>query len=502
MNQKILYIGAEIEETDSIVNRLALDNGSVNHGLVSSSDFFPDHSGFYHTTILDLNEGQIEKIASRFDQIRFLDQPRNQYPHFKTWLKTFRLFKSLEDKGINVEYKNNSNTQNLEFWWNYLRQNPSFCFQPFLALIPDTDVTNICPKSKIPIKAPDQIIDWRSDPDYRVLRDHMLSGKKLPMHCFDCYDKEKRGVESARQFETLEWAARMDFSSTRDFDQVTDPVFYEIRPSNKCNIMCRMCDDARSHLIEKERIELGLPLTPYRFKDLPFDRIKFETLERIYVGGGEPTIMPEFYEFLQRCIDIGRTDFELCIGTNGMKFSNKLLKLLERFSDVLLSFSFDGYGKVNDYIRWRSDFDTIVQNSRLLRSYGHKIGLQTVPSIYNVTRLHEIFEFYDAEFPGSTCLVQAAEGHNGLLLPWHHPRADLVLESMERCMQTDQYLMSGRSLKSYVDTIYQLYSKNDYAYDKGTLRGFFDLNDRWDRARGSQLGNYIPELENCRKLIT
>jgi MoaA/NifB/PqqE/SkfB family radical SAM enzyme len=243
-------------------------------------------------------------------------------------------------------------------------------------------------------------------------------------------------------------------------------------------------------------------LLPYRFKDLPFDRIKFETLERIYVGGGEPTIMPEFYEFLQRCIDIGRTDFELCIGTNGMKFSNKLLKLLERFSDVLLSFSFDGYGKVNDYIRWRSNFDTIVQNSRLLRSYGHKIGLQTVPSIYNVTRLHEIFEFYDAEFSDSTCLVQAAEGHNGFLLPWHHPRADLVIESMERCMKTDQYLMSGRSLKSYVDSLHQLYSSDDYSYDTKKLRGFFDLNDQWDRARGSRLGDYIPELENCRKLIT
>jgi pyruvate-formate lyase-activating enzyme len=367
--------------------------------------------------------------------------------------------------------------------------------------VPDTDVTNICPKNKIPIKSPTEIVDWRTDPDYRRLRDTMLAGKKLPLYCHDCYDKEKRGVESARQFETLEWAVRMDFAGPEDFNCVTDPVFYEIRPSNKCNIMCRMCDDARSHLIEKEKIELNLPLLPYRFKDLPFDQIKFETLERIYVGGGEPTIMPEFYEFLQKCIDVGRTDFELCIGTNGMKFSNKLLNLLEKFSNVLLSFSFDGYGKVNDYIRWRSNFDTIVKNSRLLRSQGHKIGLQTVPSIYNVTRLHEIFEFYDEEFPGSTCLVQAAEGHNGFLLPWHHPRADQVVESMEKCMKTNQYLMSGRSLKSYVDTLHNLYSKSDYEYDKARLRGFFNLNDLWDQSRGSRLGDYVPELENCRELI-
>lgn len=502
MNKKILCVGAEIDLTDHIVSELADKDQSQNHGLISDPNFVPAEFGFYHTTILDLNEGQIEKISCYFDKVILLDQPRNHYPHFKTWLQTFRLFKALEDKGINVDYKNNSSIQNLEFWWNYLRQNPSFCFQPFLALVPDTDKTNICPKNKIPIKAPNEIVDWQSDPDYRALRDRMLAGKKLPLYCYDCYDKENRGVESARQFETLEWAARMDFAGPEDFNQVTDPVFYEIRPSNKCNLMCRMCDDARSHLLEKESIELGLPLLPYRFKDLSFDQIKFETLERIYVGGGEPTIMPEFYDFLQKCIDIGRTDFELCIGTNGMKFSNKLLSLLEKFSDVLLSFSFDGYKKVNDYIRWRSDFDNIVKNSRLLRSHGHKIGLQTVPSIYNVTRLHEIFEFYDDEFPGSTCLVQAAEGHGGVLLPWNHPRADLVIESMERCKKTNQYLMSGRSLKSYVDSIYQLYSSPDYKFDQDRLRGFFHLNDQWDRARNSRLRDCIPELEDCRKLIT
>ena len=125
-----------------------------------------------------------------------------------------------------------------------------------------------------------------------------------------------------------------------------------------------------------------------------------------------------------------------------------------------------------------------------------------MPSIYNVTRLHEIFEFYDDEFPGSTCLVQAAEGHEGLLRPWNHPRADLVIESMERCKNTNQYLMSGRSLKSYVDSIYQLYSSADYKFNPDRLRGFFHLNDQWDRARNSRLGDYIPELEDCRRLIT
>ena len=500
-HQKILCIGNETEDTDNLTSKLAAESGMHNHGLISDAKFIPIEPGYYHTTVVDLNEGQIKNISSQFDRVMFLDQSQKSYPHFRSFVRTFRLFKELDSQGVKVDYLQNNNVKNIEFWWNYLRTNSSFCFQPFLSLVPDTDLTNICPKSKIPIKPTVDIVDWVSDPDYRKLRDSMLAGKKLPLHCVDCYDKEKRGIESARQFETLEWATRMELATPDQFNQIDNPVYYEIRPSNKCNLMCRMCDDARSHLLEKERIELNIPLTPYRFKDLSFDQIKLDTVERIYVGGGEPTIMPEFYTFLQKCVDHGRTDFELCIGTNGMKFSNKLLNLLNQFSNVLLSFSFDGHGLVNDYIRWKSKFDVIHRNALLLKSLGHKIGLQTVPSMYNVARLHEIFEFYDQEFPESSCLVQAAEGYNGVLLPWNYPFPEQVVNSMERCQQTNQYLMSGRSLKSYVDQLYNLYSDPDYRCDLVKLKEFFKFNDQLDHSRGCWLGDYIPELEQARKLI-
>lgn len=500
--KKILCVGAEIEDTDCLVSALAKKDSTINHGLIDCKDFVPINNGYYHTTVVDLNEGQIKKLTQYFDLIILLDQPRDHYPHFKSLLRTYRLFKELDQENIPVSYLQNQNCQRLEYWWNYLRRNPSFCFQPFLALVPDTDYTNICPKSKVPIKIPSEIVDWKSDKDYRRLRDTMLAGEKLPLKfCGDCYHKESVGVESARQFETLEWAARLDYADPEDFNSVADPIFYEIRPSNKCNIMCRMCDDARSHLIENERIKLKLPLLPYRFRDYPLNRIKLDTVERIYVGGGEPTIMPEFYDFLEKCIKEGRTDFELCIGTNGMKFSNKLLDLLGNFSDVLLSFSFDGYGIINDYIRWRSRFETVRDNAKLLQSLGHKIAMQTVPSIYNITRLHEIFEFYDREFPNSSCLVQAAGGHDNAVAPWNHPRNDLVVRSMESCMKTEQYSMNGRSLKSYVDNFHAHYSSADFRIDRGLLKKFFIYNDQLDRARNSRLGDYIPELEACRALI-
>lgn len=501
-DKKILCLGANTEATDFFVSELASRDQTINHGLISDKNFVPDVNGYYHTSVLDLPEGRIRNLAEYFDLVILLDQPQKEYPHFKTFLKTFRLFKDLDSLGYKTQYLDNENCKKAEYWWNLLRTNNSFCYSPFLALIPDIEHTTICGKSKVHITLPTKIVDWKSDPNYRVLRDKMLAGERLDeKYCKLCYRQEELGIESARQFETLEWAVRLEAESIDDINNVSGPVLYEIRPSNKCNIMCRMCDDAKSHLIEKEYIKLNIPLTSWRFKDLPFDQINLDSVQRIYVGGGEPTVMPEFYTFLQKCIDHKRTDFDLCIGTNGMKFSNKLIDLLSNFSKVLLSVSFDGYGKINDYIRWKSEFNTIVRNSKLMQSLGHKIGLQTVISMYNVTRIHEIFEFYDQEFPSCAALVQDADGFGDVLYPWNHPRVDLVLESMDRCKKTDQYLIAGRSVKSYVDRIYAHYSNDQYKVDLGLLRGFFQYNDRLDVSRNSKLGDYVPELEECRKLI-
>jgi organic radical activating enzyme len=453
-DKKILCLGNETESTDFMVSELANANQTINHGLITDKNFLAKEFGYYHTSVVDLAEGDIINLASQFDCIKLVDQDQDDYPHWKTLVKTFRLLKVLDGQGTVVDYLNNNNIKRHEFWWNYLRTNQSFCFHPFIALVPDLEKTVICSKSSYPIKYPREITNWQTDPDYTHLRNLMFEGKELPdSYCQDCNDRQKRGLESARQFETFEWAVRLKLDSPEDFKKFTDPILYEIRPSNKCNIMCRMCDEVRSHLIEKEKKELSWPLLPWRYHDLSFDQINFETVERIYVAGGEPTIMPEFYNLLQKCIDIGRTDFELCVGTNGMKFSNKLLNLLSKFNNVVFSVSFDGYKLVNDYIRWKSDFDTIVKNSKIAKAQGIKIGLQTVISMYNVTRVHEIFEFYDNEFPGSASLVQAAAGNgNGfncgdgnILLPWNHPRADLVVKSMERCKKTNQYYINGRS---------------------------------------------------------
>lgn len=500
---KILLIGNETRDTDLRASILAKNLKYKKNGLLAMP--LPDtiDDGIYHTSVVDIHPGDLIKVSNNFDRIILADQNIKSYPHYKTFVTTVRFFIDLENNKTNVTFKENKNVQSYLQWKKFLTHNKSFCFYPFLALIDNWQDTTICPKNFVPIDKIGHTSEWQTNKKYIEIRNNMAQGIQMPERCHDCYDRENEGQESTRQFETLEWTQRLGLNSVDDFFKITNPVYYEIRPSSTCNIMCRTCDDFHSTLIEKEWKKINIPLVTEKlgnYRNTSFDIINFDTLERIYVGGGEPTIMPEFYSFLQKCIAQGKTSFELNIGTNGMFFSKKLISLLDNFTDVCFSFSYDGYGKVNDYIRWKSDFDTIVQNGRMLRDRGHKIALQTVFSMYSITRIHEVFEFFDQEYLGSGLLVQVAGGFDNIFMPYNHPRPDLVVQSMIQCQKTKIYYMNGRSIKSMVDLLLDYYSNPNYKCDPVMLEKFYSINDKLDISRKSNLIDYIPELAEARHL--
>ena len=41
---------------------------------------------------------------------------------------------------------------------------------------------------------------------------------------------------------------------------------------------------------------------------------------KLYVAGGEPTAMPEFYVFLKKCVRRKYTNFEFIVNTNAKNF--------------------------------------------------------------------------------------------------------------------------------------------------------------------------------------
>jgi sulfatase maturation enzyme AslB (radical SAM superfamily) len=478
---------------------LAIETGSINHGLVTDPDFVPVAAGYYHTSIADIAAGDIViNLAQRFDSVVMLDQDIDSYPHWKLFVNTFRLMINLEKKGVVTHFRSNTNNKNILYWHDLLYSNKSFCLIPFMTLSNDYGYATLCFKNALPITKINDITDWSTDPKFAPIRDNLVKGIQMPDKCQVCYEREDRS-ESARQFESLEWAVKLKLTSIEDVKNIKNPVVYDIRPSNKCNIMCRMCDDKHSHLIEEEYKKIGWKVSSDQVKLQPFplEKINFDTAERIYWAGGEPTVMPEFYTFLKDCIKNNQVNFDLNIGSNGQKISDTLLILLKEFPRVTFSISIDGYQQVNDYIRWLSNFDIVRSNCFRIIESGHSLAFQTVFSMWNATRIHEIFEFYDRDFPGCNALVQPADGRlSSPLGPWHNPLREQVLESMYRCKETKVMYNNGRNTENLIEEIIDQFTNHNY--DPIILKKFYEYNDQLDQARGSRLEDYIPELSAAR----
>ena len=501
-DQKILCLGNNSEDTDSRTSLLAVENNTENYGLISSADFVPVEVGYYHTTILDIPFGGIIELAQQFDCVVMHDQPVEEWSHWKPLLSTYKLMLELDKSGYGTVYKDNNNIKKYSTFEKFLKENKSFCIYPWINFVEEGGRLTTCARSSITVTTREKLIDWKTNADYQKIRGAMLRGERLPEHCKRCYQYEDYGIESYRTFETKEWISKLDINSIEDLDKIEHPYYYEVRLSNKCNLMCRSCNPAHSHLIDQEFKKHNIIYSaPLRFEYSSLDVIDISTLgpkTRVYLTGGEPTIMTEVLEFMRNCIRAGKTDFDFTLGTNAQKISPAFLALTDHFTNMNFSISLDGYGKVNDYWRHGSDWDTVISNTKLLESRGHNISINTVPGIYNVTNLHLLFEFLDQEFPHTAVYLQI--NRFGPQSAYNHPNPELVIASLDRCRKTKMYHSDGKSNKTCIDSLYNHYSQNPVC-DLKLLKEFFDYNNRLDQVRGVMLKDFIPELESAQSLV-
>ena len=493
--KKVLCLGNNTSDSDIKVSELSKNNNTKNFGLIVDTNITISHPGYYHTSIYDLEVGKILELIKSFDQLVFLDQPKEEWSHPTAFYQTVQLIKQAE-KLIDTEWQNPKSKEKINFFESLVKTNKSFCIFPFIELLVQNTHTTACCRSMMPITSLEKLVDWQTDPEYSKIRQKMLSGELLPEHCNVCYNYEDKGMLSARQQETVEWVNRLNLTSLEDLSEIKNPSYYEVRPSNICNLQCRMCNPSNSNLIEKEYIEIGFHDPNQKFEYTNFNFVKFDNLYKLYVAGGEPTAMPDLYNFLQTCIDNNNTDFEFVINTNAVKISNKLKELFTYFTNLQFIISIDGFKEVNHYVRWPSIWESIIENTQYLIDQGHKIFFNVTVSIYTISRLHQLLTFLDEEFPKIIIHCSLAEFKDDLLNPTNYfddKLKDKLIEITKlNCYKNDQLL------KSFIDGLIFYYTEPK-SVDVKKIKDFFEFNDKLDQSRNIQLKDYIPELEEYRK---
>ena len=503
---KILCLGNNTEDTDTKTRELALSYGLPCHGLLSEledvlEDYHYSQPGFYHTTVYDLEPGRLTDLLQQFDRVIMLDQPKKEWSHPYAFNNTIAAVKSAGNRGHFVDpelIKIHTMFENL------VRENPSFCVFPFVQLYTFSDGTATCCRSSRVITKIKDYQDWHSDKNYQDLRQKMLDGVRVPEHCGFCYRQEAAGMMSPRQTEITEWAQRLDIQTVQDLINLKQPAYYDIRPSNRCNLQCRMCNPDDSHLIDKEYQQLGIEWTGARLMGAPkhyvgFDVVDLDTVQKLSVAGGEPSIMIEFYEFLQRCINLARTDFEISITSNANRFSDKFKSLLQHFSNVNFIISIDGIGHLNHYIRYPSHWPSIVENMQYLKAQKILFSTHTTISIYNVHALHTIFEFMDQHFPGVIADWDFVENPKHMS-PFVFPDAQSVVDSLERVVETKCYKNAGKIFRDRINTLLEYFSTHAEP-DPMSLKQFFEINDRLDHSRNMKLIDHVPVLDKYRNVV-
>lgn len=245
--------------------------------------------------------------------------------------------------------------------------------------------------------------DWntaRNAPILKEVRASMLKGEWHP-ECERCRQEETNGIRSRREYEHDDWskwfgnyidydkaAAITDEDGTMDVTQ-QEINFVDIRYGNFCNLKCRMCGPTDSHQWYDDFVQLynqtGYKDTHERIQLVKNTKGRWSTdqydwfqnnnmywhnfekyavnAHKLYIVGGEPLIIDEHTESLERIVASGRApEMRLEYNTNLTMVPDKLIALWEHFKEVRIGVSIDGTGEVFNYQRTPANFDSVYKN--------------------------------------------------------------------------------------------------------------------------------------------
>ena len=494
-DKKILCLGNNTEDTDIRAKLVAQERNLEYHGLITEvKEISP---GCYQTSFYDMSYGDLIELSKNMDDIIILDQPKDSYLDEHAFYQTISLGKHLKST-CNVIFLDDSFNYTVE---DVLKTNKSLCILPFIQSVTVNGNYTVCCQSHTPISKIESTINYSGDANRTLIKQKMLAGEKLDNYCKICYDLENKKIVSPRITQTNEWANRLNIKNINDLSEITNPIFYEIRASNQCNLMCRMCNPTWSSLLKKENQKLKI-FDESEYQYTGFDHVNIDNIEKLYVAGGEPTIMQELYTFLEDCVQKKKTNFEIQVNTNAVSLNKKFKSLLKHFNNFNFEISVDGYGLVNQYVRWPTNWDKLINNIDYIYSQGHKISFNSVVSIYNIASLYSTVEFLSNRYkkiPIHLSPVMFTYLKKDILSPYIFPDAKLIIDNLDKIKKLEVY-HNDIELKSKIDE-YQDYFKNKHVISLPTLTSFFEYNNKLDNSRNIRLIDYIPELEQYRTLI-
>lgn len=303
--------------------------------------------------------------------------------------------------------------------------NKSFCVLPWINISVDPDGrVKPCCISTDEIKKEDgtlynlgydKISDIINSKDFQEIRRKMTDGEPVS-GCSQCYNNEKYGPTSNRTHHNNSWLAIPEIADkvNNHVEIIPDTVqYFDLRFGNLCNLKCRSCSPRNSSQLNKELFELQhkhsnlgnffMPenlddINDWYMTDMFMQNLQgqAEHIDRIYFTGGEPTLIDKNYEMLDYFISQDKAkNITLKFNTNMTNIKPKFLETVMKFKKVIFMVSIDGFGEVQEYLRYPSDWGQVSNNlEKIAKLPKDKVSIICAPVVQK-TNLSSIVDLFD-----------------------------------------------------------------------------------------------------------
>jgi MoaA/NifB/PqqE/SkfB family radical SAM enzyme len=437
----------------------------------------------------------------------------------------------------------------------------AFCLVPWIHQMIDTSGAHkLCCVSQGAILKKDDDSDYNSSRNelkdswnsnhMKSFRKKMLDGIKLD-ECDSCYSDERVGRTSLRQNINGGWLNslgeeeikdRIIYSLQNNYEVLASPVYLDLRLGNLCNLKCRMCHPFSSKQIADEHYSL-LKNNPdyneiYDSMDIAWpndssliqedyynDNMNSEWyesnllwdeliemiphLKRVYLTGGEPTLIKNNYKFMEAIIERGyNKKLSLAFNINGMNVNDRFLKLISQFAEIQINVSIDGIGTGNEYIRGNSEWEVVDTNFQKLMSLDNvkedwhrspiKLFVNSTIQVYNILDVKNLLDYV------TNCRLKFKKYIDLDFILLNNPKflnvGILNKKIRTKCIDLlDEFLNESSHLyKDDSITLNSVHAVKNLMSEEPTnshlLKYFMNYTEILDKSRNQTFSNALPEL--------
>jgi radical SAM protein with 4Fe4S-binding SPASM domain len=367
---------------------------------------------------------------------------------------------------------------------------------------------------------------WNSN-NMKSLRKQMINGER-PKICDTCFKKEDITGVSGRVFHNRDFPDVLEKIPSITLEDGTctemDLKYWDFRFSNLCNFKCRSCGPRYSSAWVPDAKKLGLTDQEKVWNieaienetNIDFLENQIDNVKRIYFAGGEPLLMAEHWQILDKLVEKKRFDVKLSYNTNCSTLEYGKKNVIDYWSQWELGKlevwpSIDEIGERAELIRSGTVWSKVEENLIKLSKHDNIILRPGITvGAWNVNRLPEIITYLLelGVIRKHTQIYKYINYNNFFINLLDHPKhyhvsilpddyRDATIKKLENFIVDHNEKYNTDISSIFTQILYELHKP----FDLMAAKQFIHTSKNVDYIRNENIFTTIPELECVRGAV-